>query len=149
MRTMSLVLIPLALAGCITTHATLVDPSAPRYARVHPDSVRIFTDQTELDTLDYVRVAIIEATGSGEWTNQSEMLEAIRRKAGELGGNGVILPRVDEPSAGAKVAAAFLGTGTQRKGNAVAVRVIGPKRRTTPPESSIMQRLRDALTGSG
>ena len=102
-----------------------------------------------LDTLDYVRVAIIEATGSGEWTNQSEMLEAIRRKAGELGGNGVILPRVDEPSAGAKVAAAFLGTGTQRKGNAVAVRVIGPKRRTTPPESSIMQRLRDALTGSG
>ncbi len=145
MRTIGLGLLCIVLAGCITTHATLLDPSATRYARVHPDSVRIFTDQTELDTLDYVRVAIIEATGSGEWTNQSEMLEAMRRKAGELGGNGVLLPRVDEPSAGAKVAAAFLGTGTQRKGNAVAVRVIGPKKRPVPPGKSFIQRFIDLL----
>jgi hypothetical protein len=143
MRSVRLFLIVLTLAGCVTTHATLVDPTAPRFAPVSPDSVRIFTDQTELDTLEFVRVAIIEASGSGEWTNQSEMLEAMRRKAGELGGNGVLLPRIDEPSAGAKVAAALFGTGTQRKGNVVAVRVLGPKKKT-----SLFGWLLNALEGS-
>jgi hypothetical protein len=84
-----------------------------------------------------VRVAIIEASGSGEWTNQSEMLEAMRKKAGELGANGVLLPRIEEPSAGAKVAAAIFGTGTQRKGNVVAVRIVGAKRKATPTSSSL------------
>ena len=134
MRTLGLGLLCLTLTGCVTTHATLVDPTATRYARVPADSVRIFTDQSELDTLDFVHIAIIEASGSGEWTNQSEMLQAMRTKAGELGGNGVILPRIEEPSAGAKVAAAFLGTGTQRKGNVVAVRILGVKRRSPPEE---------------
>lgn len=110
MRQLGLGLLCLAITGCITTHATVVDPAATRYPRVSPDSVRIFTDQSELDTLDFVRIAIIEASGSGEWTNQSEMLQAMRTKAGELGGNGVLLPRIEEPSAGAKVAAAIFGT---------------------------------------
>ena len=141
MRTISLGLLCLALGGCITTHATLVDPTAPRYARVPPDSVRIFTDQSELDTLDFVRIAIIEASGSGEWTNQSEMLQAMRTKAGELGGNGVILPKIEEPSAGAKVAAAVFGTGTQRKGNVIAVRVLGVKKKSTSESHGLLARL--------
>ena len=118
------------LTGCVTTHATLVDPAAPRYARVAPDSVRIFTDQTELDTLEFVRVAIIEASGESEWTSQSGMLEAMRRKAGELGANGVLLPRIEEASAGAKVAAALFGTHTERRGNVVAIRVLGSKKKS-------------------
>ena len=142
MRTLGLGLLCLALTGCITTHATLVDPTATRYSRVPPDSVRIFTDQSELDTLDFVRIAIIEASGSGEWTNQSEMLQAMRTKAGELGGNGVLLPRIEEPSAGAKVAAAIFGTGTQRKGNVVAVRVLGVKRKSPPELRDLLARLR-------
>lgn len=141
MRKAGLGLLCLAITGCITTHATLVDPTATRYARVPPDSVRIFTDQSELDTLEFVRIAIIEASGSGEWTNQSEMLQAMRSKAGELGGNGVILPKIEEPSAGAKVAAAFLGTGTQRKGNVVAVRVLGVKKKSTSEPRGFLARL--------
>jgi hypothetical protein len=78
MRKLGLGLLCLAITSCITTHATLVDPTATRYPRVPPDSVRIFTDQSELDTLDFVRIAIIEASGSGEWTNQSEMLRPMR-----------------------------------------------------------------------
>ena len=141
MRKFGLGLLCLTITGCITTHATLVDPTATRYARVPPDSVRIFTDQSELDTLDFVRLAIIEASGSGEWTNQSEMLQAMRTKAGELGGNGVILPKIEEPSAGAKVAAAFLGTGTQRKGNVIAVRVLGAKKKSTWESRGLLARL--------
>jgi hypothetical protein len=141
MRKLGLGLLCLAITGCITTHATLVDPTATRYPRVPPDSVRIFTDQSELDTLDFIRIAIIEASGSGEWTNQSEMLQAMRTKAGELGGNGVVLPRIEEPSAGAKVAAAIFGTGTQRKGNVVAVRVLGIKKKTPSELRGLLARL--------
>ncbi len=123
---LALSLLLLSLVGftaCVTTRHTLIDPSAPRFDPVSPDSVRILTDESELEGLDYTRVAVIEATGSGEFTNQTGMLEAMRKKAGELGANAIILPRIEEPGAGAKVAAAVFGTGTQRKGNVVAIRI--------------------------
>jgi hypothetical protein len=94
---------------------------------VTPADVRIFTAESELDSLRYTRVAIIEATASGEFTSQSGMIEAMRKKAAQLGANGILLPAINEPGAGAKVAAAVFGTGTQRKGNVVAIRVLGPK----------------------
>jgi hypothetical protein len=84
-------------------------------------------DEAELDTLRYSRIAIIEATGSGEWTNQTDMLDAMRKKAGAIGANAILLPQINEPGAGAKVAAAIFGTGTQRKGNVVALRILGRK----------------------
>ncbi len=134
-RHLPILLLTLAASACLTTRAVLVDPTAPRYAAVPPESVRIFTDQSELDTLEYVRVAIIEATGSGEFTSQTAMIEAMRKKAAELGANGVLLPRIEEPSAGAKVAAAVFGTDTERKGSVVAIRVLGPKQKAPPPSS--------------
>ena len=123
----ALIALALLVAGCVSTKAILVDPSASTYPPVAPNEVRIFTSEAELDSLTYVRVAIIEATGSGEYTSQTGMLEAMRKKAGALGANGVILPQINEPGAGAKVAGAIFGVGTQRKGNAVAIRVLGPK----------------------
>lgn len=121
------VLAVLLLAACVSTKAILVDPTAPKLAPVPPDSVRIFTAESELDTLDYVRVAVIEASGSGEFTSQSGMLNAMRQKAAKLGANGILLPQIQEPGAGAKVAAAIFGLTTQRKGSVVAIRVRGPK----------------------
>ncbi|GIW53285.1 MAG: hypothetical protein KatS3mg081_2640 [Gemmatimonadales bacterium] len=115
------------MLACVHTQAVLVDPSAPRWPRVPADSVRIITAESELDTLDYVRVAIIEATGSGEFTSQIDMLNAMRKKAGQLGANAILMPQIQEPSAGAKVAGAILLTGTERKGNVVAIRVLGRK----------------------
>ena len=127
--TVLLLLIGIALlfVACVSTKSTLVAPGAEQYEPVDPDSVRIFIDESELDTLEFVRVAIIEATASGEWTSQTGMYDAIRKKAGKLGCNGVLLPQIQEPGAGAKIAGAIFGTGTQRKGNAVAIRVIGWK----------------------
>ena len=124
---LSLLALVLLVGGCVSTKAIYLDPSVAAYPPVSPDAVRIFTSEAELDSLTYVRVAIIEATGSGEYTSQTDMLAAMRKKAGELGANGVILPQINEPGAGAKVAGAIFGTGTQRKGNAVAIRILGTK----------------------
>jgi len=114
-------------SACVTTRYTLINPSAERYASVPPDSVVILTDEAELDTLEYTRIAIIEATGSGEFTKQTDMINAMRKRAAEVGANAILLPRIDEPGAGAKVAAAVFGTGTERKGNVVAIRILGRK----------------------
>lgn len=115
------------VAGCVSTKATYLNPAMAQYPPVSPDSVRIITSETELDSLNYERIAIIEASGSGEYTNQIKMIEAMRKKAGKLGGNAVLLPKINEPSAGAKVAGAIFGVGTERKGNAIAIRILGKK----------------------
>jgi len=121
--------------GCVNTKAVYLGAPEERGAvePVLPDSVRIYTSVAELDTLEYIRVAMIEATGSGEWTSQTGMYSAMRKKAGKMGCNGVILPQINEPGAGAKIAGALFGTGTERKGSAVAIRVIG-KKKTQPQQ---------------
>ncbi len=55
------------------------------------------------------------------YTNESNMAGSMRKKAAEVGANGIIMGNIDEPSAGAKVAAAVFGTSTERKGKAVAI----------------------------
>ena len=52
------------------------------------------------------------------------MFASMKKKAAEIGANGVILDAVSEPSAGAKVAAAIFGVSAQRKGKAIAIYVI-------------------------
>jgi len=47
----------------------------------------------------------------------------MRKEAGKLGANGIILDSLSEPSAGAKIAGAFHGTGAQRTGKVIAIYV--------------------------
>lgn len=116
-------------AACVSTKSVYLNPSMTQYNPVSPDSVRIFTTEAELDTLEYVRVAIIEATGSTDWTSQTGMLKAMRKKAGKLGANAILLPAISEPGAATKIAGAVLGVGAERKGNVVAIRILGPKKK--------------------
>lgn len=55
------------------------------------------------------------------WTNEQMMIAAARKMAAQIGANGILMPKVQEPSAGAKVAAALLGVGTTRRGEIVAI----------------------------
>ena len=116
--------------GCISTKAVLLDPSAPRYPVEQPDKVRIFTSEEELADYEYVRVAIINSSGNTTWSTQTQMIESIRKKAGEMGANAILMPKIDEPSAGAKVAgAALFGvfSGVSREGEVIAIRIMGKK----------------------
>jgi len=130
-RLLVLISIVAVITACVHTKSTYLSPSAEKYPLVNPDSVQLFMSESELDSLDYVRVALIEATGNSRSTSQTGMYNAMRKKAGKLGCNGVLLPQINEPGAGAKVAAAFLGVRAERKGNAVAIRVLGKKQPVT------------------
>ena len=116
-----------ASVACVQTNAVVLNPSAAALRPIPPDSVRIFISEAELDTLVFTRVAIIEATGSGEFTSQSKMIESMREKASKLGANGLLLPTIAEPGAAAKVAGAIFNTGTERKGSVVAIHITGRK----------------------
>jgi hypothetical protein len=65
----------------------------------------------------------------------------MKKEAGKVGANGVILDALSEPGSGAKVAAAIFGVSAQRKGKALAIWVfpadapIAAQAATAPPQT--------------
>lgn len=124
--TIGLLILVVLVSGCVTTRATLLDPTV-RYPSTDPSMVRIFTTEEELEDYEFVRVAIISSSGNTSWTSRTEMIESMRKKAGEMGANAILMPDIDEPSAGAKIAGAVFGTGADRRGEVIALRILGEK----------------------
>ncbi len=106
-------------AGCVSTNATILDPSI-KLGRTCPDAVRLFTTPSKVPSA-YREVALLHSKGEAGWSNEEQMMESMREKAAELGANGVILDNIDEPSALTKVIGTVAKTGTQRKGKALAI----------------------------
>lgn len=110
----------LILVACVQTNATLLNPSAQRHPKLPPEQVRIYRTAGQVQG-KYEEVALLHSKAESDLTNESKMLESMRRKAGELGANAIILEAIDEAGAAVKVAAAALGTTTQRRGRSVAI----------------------------
>ena len=110
------------LSGCVSVNKSVLDASfldrpVPR------EEVRVFFADDELPP--HVRMAILNARGDSEFTNQAQMIDKLREEAGRLGANAVVLDELREPSAGERAVNAFFGgraSGT-RRGGAVAIRV--------------------------
>lgn len=109
----------LILSGCITTDVAVM--SSKKYEPVAAENVRVFLYQEDVPE-ECEEVAMIDAQGNTNSTNQAQMIRAAKREAGKVGGNAVVVDQVKEPSAGAQVAAAVFGFGTSRKGRMVALR---------------------------
>jgi hypothetical protein len=123
------------LTACVSTNATILNPSPVKRPPVSPDSVRIYRSLDQI-VGKYEEIALLNSTGESNWTNEQSMMESMRRKAGSLGANGVVLDAINEAGAGAKVAAAVFGTGTQRKGRAIAIFVFRDSVVKAPPNES-------------
>ncbi|ODT03847.1 MAG: hypothetical protein ABS52_07075 [Gemmatimonadetes bacterium SCN 70-22] len=113
----------LLTTACVRTNATLLNPSPVARPKVAPSAVRIYRTADQVGR-PFEEIALLNSTGESNLTDENDLFESMRKKAGELGANGVILDAVNEASAGAKVAAAIFGTGTQRKGRAIAIYVL-------------------------
>lgn len=114
-------LLILVLITCVTTNAVRIG-TAPSRPPVPEDQVIIYRTADQVQG-KYEEVALISAKGESSWTDESQMINAMKKQAGKFGANGIILDAVSEPSAGAKIAGAFLGTGSERKGKAIAIYV--------------------------
>lgn len=118
----ALAVLGLLLVACVQTNATLLNPSAQRHPKLAPEQVRIYRTAAQVQG-KYEEVALLHSKAESDLTNESKMLESMRRKAGELGANAIILEAIDEAGAAVKVAAAALGTTTQRRGRSIAIYV--------------------------
>lgn len=111
----------LLLVGCVSTNAMVLNPSL-KLAPVCPEGVMVYTDSSKVGQ-PYVEVALLNSKGDYSSTDESGMMKSQRKKAGELGANGIILAGMTDPTTGAKVWNALLGTSANRKGKAIAILV--------------------------
>lgn len=118
-----------AVAACVTTHATLLDPSLT-LRRTCPEAVLIFTDASRVGQ-PYVEVALLTSSGDQNLTSESGMHESQRDRAAKLGANGIILGETRDAGQVAQVANALLGTPADRRGRAVAIYIAGDSLRVS------------------
>ena len=113
-------LVVLGLVGCVSVQTQLLGP-ANRFAPMPEDSVRVFLSQEELRDRGYEweAVALLFGSGSSMYTTDRGMLQTIRREAGKLGANGIILADAREPSSAERW---LMGAGAQRKSTMTAIR---------------------------
>lgn len=127
----------LLLTGCVQTQATMLDPT--ERPPLTEDQVRVYRTPESVQC-EYTEVAVINAQGQAGSTNESQMVNAAKKRAARIGANGVILGSINEPSAGARVAGAIFGVGAERRGEMVAIFVGEPCRPRTSAQPA---------TGSG
>ena len=119
----------LTLAACTQTNAALMDNSI-HLAPTCPDAVKIYTTPAAVGN-SYVEVALLNSAGSTGVTTEAGMMKSMRKKAADVGANGIIMGNINEPGAGAKVAAAIFGTAAERKGKSVAIFVAADSARVS------------------
>jgi hypothetical protein len=118
MRSMRLLFLSL-IASCVSTKAAQLDPTL-KLAPVCPDGVQMFTEASKIGK-PYTEVAVLKSSGESDWTSETGMINSQRKKAAQLGANGVILGQMKDPSTGAKIARTLIGTSANRKGDAIAI----------------------------
>lgn len=116
----------LVLTGCVTTNASMLGASTEKRSEIRKENVALYLTADKVPG-DYEEVALLNAAGSSGFTSEAGMIDSMKKKAGKVGANAIILDALSEPSAGAKVAAAVFGVSAERKGKAVAIFVYPTK----------------------
>jgi hypothetical protein len=114
-----------ALSSCVSTNATMLGTATMHRAAVPEQVVKLYRSADQVPG-KYEEIALLHSQGASTMTNERQMLESMKKKAADLGANGVILDALTEPSAGVKIAGAFLGYAPQRTGKSVAIYVYPP-----------------------
>jgi hypothetical protein len=131
----------LSLCGChhVTTNVSSIDPSL-RLAKTCPAAIKLFTSADRVEQ-PYREVALLNSSGETSYSNESDLIKSMRDKAATVGANGIILGRIDEPSALVKLAgqvaqigadaAGYIGdVSAERKGMAMAIYIPADSIRT-------------------
>ena len=108
----------LLLTGCVTVNTSLLT-DAYKANPVPGIDVHVFFADDSVP--DHERVAILYAEGSDDFTDQAEMIDELRKEAGKLGANAIILKNLKEPGTGERVASVVFGISSERRGEAIAI----------------------------
>lgn len=120
------------LGGCVVTNSARLSTATENRPLVLPKDVALYRVASQVPRR-YEEVALLNSSGDANYTNESKMFESMKKEAGKVGANGVILDALSEPGSGAKVAAAIFGVSAQRKGKALAIWVFPADAVNTAP----------------
>ena len=108
----------LALSACVTVNKSVLDRSFMDQP-VPMESVHVYLPGDEIP--EHTRIAILNAEGDVDITNEAEMIDKLREEAGKLGANAIVLGDIREPGTGERVLAAVLDTSASRRSQAIAI----------------------------
>lgn len=115
-----------AASSCATTSAVRLGDTQTKRPPVPWEEVVVYRVASQVPG-NYDEIALLHTTGEWGWSSEGTMYDSMKKKAGALGANAIILDAMTEPSAGAKVASAIFGVGgAERKGKAIAIFVHAP-----------------------
>ncbi|HEY0809664.1 MAG TPA: hypothetical protein VGD49_05855 [Longimicrobiales bacterium] len=121
MHSVGMLALALSLAACINTNAVrLGEPG--QYPAVHPDSVKVFLTEADVKG-EFDKVALINAEGNYSYATDEKMINAMKKKAGKLGANAIILGEFRDPSTVEKIADAVIGVGGEKTAKVLAIRL--------------------------
>ncbi len=64
------------------------------YPLTPPDKVRVI-DDSELKGMNYTRIALVEATGKGRMSSRVALIDELKRRAGLMGANAIVMPHFE------------------------------------------------------
>ncbi len=111
----------LELSACISTNAVRLG-SPGQFPPVHQDSVKVFLTEADVKG-EFDKVALINAEGNYTYATDEKMINAMKKKAGKLGANAIILGEFKDPSTVEKIADAVIGVGGEKKAKVLAIRL--------------------------
>lgn len=122
-----LTIIAVLLGACVSVNKSILAPN-PTGRTFRMEDVTVFFERDSLP--EHTRLAILNAHGDVEVTDESDMIDELREEAGKLGANAIVLGEIDEPGTGARIAGAVFDIPTERETQAVAIYVpsLDPRR---------------------
>jgi len=123
---LALLIAPAALGACVSANATLLGPRQNR-APVPEQEVRVFLAEDSIPQ-SCERFALINTSGDADMTDESQMIRAAKRRAGQIGANAIQLRSTREPNTGTRIASAIIpGVTANRKGEMLAFHCTQPQ----------------------
>lgn len=117
----ALVVSSVILGACATRTTVTPTAASRRFDPVCVEGVAAFDDFSKVP-YDYYEVAFVQAEGNSVYTGQGDILLAMRKRAGEQGGNAIVVNSLKATGAPVKVLGAVLGSSdADRKGKSVAI----------------------------
>jgi hypothetical protein len=114
----------LALGACTSTSAVLLGGSGT-YPEISPMEVRVFLNERDV-TAEYERIALVTARSGSDWTDETDLIRAMRKRAARLGANAIIIGDIKDPTTLERIAGVLTDYEPQRRGRALAIRLEEP-----------------------
>jgi hypothetical protein len=110
------------LSACTSTNAVLLGGTGP-YPELSPGEVRVFLHEENVPG-DFERIALVTARSDASWTDEADLIRAMRRRAARMGANAIIIGDLHDPTTLERVAEVLTDYQPQRRGRALAIRLV-------------------------